>query len=162
VLLRAAPLSCGAAGLARVNVSIDSLDEGRYAQLTRGARLGDALAGLDAALAAGFSPVKVNAVLMAGVEDEVDRFVELVRQREVPRALYRVHAARPPPGGRTRLRAGRFVLERLHGDHHVEAVDGPFGLGPARYYRVPGARGTNRLSSPASPTTSAPVATGCG
>jgi cyclic pyranopterin phosphate synthase len=35
-----------------------------------------------------------------------------------------------------------FVLERLHADHRVEAVDGPFGLGPARYYRVPGARGT--------------------
>ena len=35
-----------------------------------------------------------------------------------------------------------FVLERLHAEHRVEAVDGPFGLGPARYYRVPGARGT--------------------
>jgi cyclic pyranopterin phosphate synthase len=35
-----------------------------------------------------------------------------------------------------------FVLERLHAHHHVEAVDGPFGLGPARYYRVPGAPGT--------------------
>ena len=43
----------------------------------------DALAGLDAALAAGFSPVKVNALLLGGVEDEIDAFVALAREREV-------------------------------------------------------------------------------
>ncbi len=142
VLLPGCAAELRAAGLARVNVSIDSLDEGRYAQLTRGARLGDALAGLDAALAAGFSPVKVNAVLMAGVEDEVDRFVELVRQREVHvRFIEYMPLDRRLAAEHDFVPAG-FVLERLHGDHHVEAVDGPFGLGPARYYRVPGARGT--------------------
>ena len=35
-----------------------------------------------------------------------------------------------------------ILLERLYAEHAVEAVAGPFGLGPARYYRVPGARGT--------------------
>ena len=131
-----------AAGLRRVNVSIDSLDERRYARLTRGARLSDALAGLDAALSVGFSPVKVNAVLLAGVEDEVDAFVELTRRAEVHVRFIEYMPPRPPPGRRPRVRAGRTVLERLHADHRVAAVDGPFGLGPARYYRVPGARGT--------------------
>ncbi len=130
------------AGLRRVNVSIDSLDEGRYARLTRGGRLADALAGLDAALAAGFSPVKVNAVLLAGVEDEVDAFVELTRRREVHvRFIEYMPLDRRLAAERDFVPAG-FVLERLHAHHHVEAVDGPFGLGPARYYRVPGAPGT--------------------
>ncbi len=130
------------AGLRRVNVSIDSLDEGRYARLTRGGRLPDALAGLDAALAAGFSPVKVNAVLLAGVEDEVDAFVELTRRREVHvRFIEYMPLDRRLAAERDFVPAG-FVLERLHAHDHVEAVDGPFGLGPARYYRVPGAPGT--------------------
>jgi cyclic pyranopterin phosphate synthase len=142
VLLPACAAELRAAGLARVNVSIDSLDAGRYAQLTRGAQLTDALAGLDAALVAGFSPVKVNAVLLAGVEDEVDGFVELTRRREVHvRFIEYMPLDRRLAADHGFVPAG-FVLERLHAYHRVEAVDGPFGLGPARYYRVPGALGT--------------------
>jgi len=141
-LLTACAAELRAAGLQRVNVSIDSLDERRYAELTRGARLADALAGLDAALTAGFAPVKVNAVLLAGVEDEVDGFVELTHRREVHvRFIEYMPLDRRLAAGQSFVPAG-FVLERLHAGHRVEAVDGPFGLGPARYYRVPGARGT--------------------
>jgi GTP 3',8-cyclase len=142
ILLPGCAAELRAAGLSRVNVSIDSLDEGRFAQLTRGARLADALAGLDAAFSAGFSPVKVNAVLLAGVEDEVDRFVELTRRREVHvRFIEYMPLDRRLAADGAFVPAG-FVLERLHAEHRLEAVDGPFGLGPARYYRVPGALGT--------------------
>ncbi len=71
------------AGLRRVNISLDSLDAARYARLTRGGDLAAALAGLDAAFAAGFTPVKVNALLLEGIEDELDAFVALTREREV-------------------------------------------------------------------------------
>ena len=57
------------AGLARVNVSLDTLDRERFNQLARRDRLDDVLAGLRAADAAGLRPVKVNAVLMRGVND---------------------------------------------------------------------------------------------
>ena len=50
------------AGVDRVNVSLDTLDRAKYAYMTRRDRLEDALAGLEAALAAGFRPVKLNAV----------------------------------------------------------------------------------------------------
>ncbi len=53
------------AGLARVNVSVDSLDSQRFAELTRGGRLADTLAGIQAALDCGLAPVKLNAVLLA-------------------------------------------------------------------------------------------------
>lgn len=52
-----------AAGLARVNVSLDTLDAARFRDLTRGGRVGEVLEGVDAALAAGLTPLKVNAVL---------------------------------------------------------------------------------------------------
>jgi len=58
------------AGLHRVNVSLDTLDPARFEQITRRARHTDVLAGLAAAAAAGMSPVKVNAVLLRGVNDD--------------------------------------------------------------------------------------------
>lgn len=57
-------VALAAAGLRRVNVSLDTLDRDRFAALTRRDRLPDVLAGLAAAQAAGLAPVKVNAVLM--------------------------------------------------------------------------------------------------
>jgi cyclic pyranopterin phosphate synthase len=58
-----------AAGLDRVNVSLDTLSAQTFAQLTRRDRHQDVLAGLAAAAAAGLTPVKVNAVLMRGLND---------------------------------------------------------------------------------------------
>jgi len=66
-----------AAGLDRINVSLDTLDPDRFATITRRDRHADVLAGLAAARAAGMTPVKVNAVLLRGVND--DEPVELLR-----------------------------------------------------------------------------------
>ena len=59
-----------AAGLARVNISLDTLDPDRYRIITRGGSLADALAGLAAVKAAGFENTKVNCVLMDGINDD--------------------------------------------------------------------------------------------
>jgi cyclic pyranopterin phosphate synthase len=64
----AAPLA--AAGLDRVNVSLDTVDREAFTQLTRRDRLADVVTGLAAAAAAGLAPVKINAVAMRGVNDE--------------------------------------------------------------------------------------------
>lgn len=58
------------AGLDRVNVSLDTLDPARFTQLTRRPRLDAVLAGLAGAAAAGLSPVKINSVLMRGVNED--------------------------------------------------------------------------------------------
>ncbi|HEY3437777.1 MAG TPA: GTP 3',8-cyclase MoaA [Actinotalea sp.] len=65
------------AGLARVNISLDTLDRDRFAALTRRDRLHDTLAGIAAARSVGFHPIKINAVAMRGVND--DEVVDLVR-----------------------------------------------------------------------------------
>ncbi len=58
------------AGLTRINVSLDSLDPERFSAMTRGGRLDKVLAGLDAAIAAGLSPIKINCVVLEGENDE--------------------------------------------------------------------------------------------
>ncbi|KAB1937144.1 GTP 3',8-cyclase MoaA [Micromonospora sp. ALFpr18c] len=58
------------AGLDRVNVSLDTLDPARFTQLTRRPRLDAVLAGLAGAAAAGLTPVKINSVLMRGVNED--------------------------------------------------------------------------------------------
>ncbi|CAO5149366.1 GTP 3',8-cyclase [Frankia sp. AiPs1] len=77
--LRLAGLATGLrrAGLDRVNVSLDTLDPARFATLTRRDRFDDVLAGLRAAATAGLTPVKVNSVLLRGVND--DEAVALLR-----------------------------------------------------------------------------------
>ena len=79
-----APQALRAAGLTAVNISLDSLVPAKFELLTR--RLGHdrVLASIDASLAAGFTPVKVNCVVMRGVnDDELLDFVALTRERAI-------------------------------------------------------------------------------
>lgn len=72
------------AGLGRVNISLDSLRADRFLALTRRDRLDVVLDGIDAACEAGFDPVKVNCVMVRGVnDDEVVDFARFGRQRGV-------------------------------------------------------------------------------
>jgi len=72
------------AGLGRVNISCDSLRRDRFEAITRRDALDQVLDGIDAAVAAGFSPVKVNCVLERGVnDDEVVDFAAFGRERGV-------------------------------------------------------------------------------
>ncbi len=72
------------AGLTGLNISLDSLRADRYKEITLSDGLSKVLAGIDAALDAEFESVKVNVVLMAGVnEDELLDFVELARERPI-------------------------------------------------------------------------------
>ena len=65
------------AGLDRLNVSLDTLDRERFISIARRDKLADVLAGLAAAKAAGFAPIKINTVLMRGFND--DEAVALAR-----------------------------------------------------------------------------------
>lgn len=59
-----------AAGLQRVNISIDTLDRAKFAELTKRDRLAEVLEGIAAATKAGFEPVKINVMLMKGINDD--------------------------------------------------------------------------------------------
>jgi cyclic pyranopterin phosphate synthase len=82
-LTRLAP-ELARAGLKRINISCDSLRPERFERITRRDGLLDVLAGIDAALAAGLDPVKVNCVLIPGVnDDEIVDFAGFGRDRGV-------------------------------------------------------------------------------
>jgi cyclic pyranopterin phosphate synthase len=70
------------AGLTRLNVSLDSLNSDRYRAITGGAALSAALDGIDAALDCGLLPLKLNCVVMRGVnDDELDDFIALAKDK---------------------------------------------------------------------------------
>ncbi|KAJ0183573.1 hypothetical protein K1T71_001549 [Dendrolimus kikuchii] len=72
------------AGLSALNVSLDSLRAPRYERMARRPGLARVLAGIDLALQLGYSPVKVNTVLIRGFnDDEICDFVELTRDRDI-------------------------------------------------------------------------------
>jgi cyclic pyranopterin phosphate synthase len=135
-------------GLRRVNVSLDSLDEERFARITRGGGLAATLAGLEAAFSAGFAPIKINTLLLPGVEEELDAFVALTREYEVHvrfiefMPLDRRVAGDDDHGGEGRLLPAGDVLRRLMQEYVLVGHDGPYGHGPAQYWKVAGARGT--------------------
>jgi len=62
--------SLAAAGLMRVNISLDTLDAEKYKYITRGGSINDVFMGVDAALEAGLSPVKINCVIKSSPEEE--------------------------------------------------------------------------------------------
>ena len=134
------------AGVGRVNISLDTLDNEKYAYMTRGGRLEDALKGIDAALEAGFAQVKINTVLIGGFnDDEIAGLAQLTRRWPVD---VRFIELMPMPGNQSfgpesYIPVGR-VLEALP-DAQAEAEDGV-----ARLYRLPGAAGRIGIISPVS------------
>lgn len=134
------------AGLDRVNVSLDSLRPRRYAAITRGGRLADALDGIRAAREAGLSPIKVNCVLMGGVnDDEVADVAGLAREEPLDVRFIELM----PIGEAARWPRARFVpAERV-----LEALPelAPAGRdGVAELFSAPGWAGRVGLIRPMS------------
>jgi GTP 3',8-cyclase len=72
------------AGLDRINISLDSLDRGKFERITRSDSFDEVMAGIEAAQASRLRPVKVNAVLVRGLnDDEVEAFAEFARERDL-------------------------------------------------------------------------------
>jgi GTP 3',8-cyclase len=135
-LARLAP-DLAAAGLNRVNVSLDTLRADRFRELARRDRLDDVVAGLEAAAAAGLTPVKVNAVLMRGVNDDealdllkfcLDRGYQMRFIEQMP--LDAQHG-----WSRTEMVTADEILDALGAAHTLTPLDGR-GSAPAEEFLV--------------------------
>jgi len=142
-----------AAGVDRLNVSLDSLRPERVDAISR--RPGSAEAifrGLDAAERAGFAPIKINCVVMRGRnDDEVADFAAITRERPWHVRFIEVM----PTGDNLGVSRDEFVssdeiLARVGEIGALEPVAGPAGNGPARYFAFPGAAGTVGVITPMS------------
>jgi cyclic pyranopterin phosphate synthase len=140
------------AGLTRVNVSLDTLREDRFATIARRPGLDRVLAGIDAAFAAGLAPVKLNCVVMRGQnDDEVEAFAELTRTRAVAVRFIEVMPVEENVAGHAAEYVGATeILDRIRALAELRPVDGPPGNGPARYYAFDGAPGSIGVISPLS------------
>jgi cyclic pyranopterin phosphate synthase len=141
VLLKELAVPLKQAGVRSVNISIDSLDPATYQKLT-GGRLESALEGIGAAAAAGFEVVKLNCVLLRGIND--DQILPLANFGAALGMPVRFIELMPlAPGGPIDERHFMSVQEamaRLAAHGPLEpAADKPHGHGPARYFRFGGA-----------------------
>jgi cyclic pyranopterin phosphate synthase len=153
VLLHEQAEDLRAAGVDRLNVSLDSLVPERVDAIAR--RAGSAqniFRGLEAAERAGFSPIKINCVVMRGRnDDEIEAFAEISRDRPWHVRFIEVM----PTGENLDVASHEFVsadeiLDRLGRIGELAPVQGPQGNGPARYYAFPGAPGTIGVITPMS------------
>jgi len=142
-----------AAGITRINISLDSLKQERFAAITRGGDVGKVLAGLRAAHEVGFAPIKLNVVLMKGFnEDEVDDFLLMTMKQDLHvRFIEYMPIGHDGDDWRDRYLPLEYVMERCSARGFVpEKPESVYGNGPAEYYRLSGAKGTFGLIHPVS------------
>lgn len=133
------------AGLRRVNISLDTLSNERYHQITRHGDLEKAWAGINAALDAGLQPVKLNSVVMRDFnDDEVVDIAKLTLEKPLHVRFIEIM----PIGSSNSWVTDRFVpaeeiMSRINTElGQLLPAQKPAGVGPARYYRLEGAVGT--------------------
>ena len=141
----AAPLR--AAGVSRLNISLDTLQPEKFAYLTRRGNLQDTLDGIAAAEAADFDRLKLNCVLMGGVnDDEIGDFLRLTEEHP-----WEVRFIELMPMGPCAHWSGeRFLPASVILDRFPALRPLPGDGGVARHYQLPGAQGTVGLISPLS------------
>ena len=132
-----------AAGLARINISLDSLDPAKFAAMTRRDELHRVLDGITAAKEAGFDPVKLNTVVQRGVND--DELVELAtfgRQRGVEVRFIEFMPLDASGGWNGASVVGQDeIVERIHAVYPLEQVPAR-GAAPADRWRYLDGQGT--------------------
>lgn len=161
------------AGLERVNISLDSLDPEVYTRVTRGGKLADALAGIEAAFEVGFHPIKLNVVVVRSLDQDLLGFARMT----LDRPLHVRFIEYMPVGDDAEEGAGCTGespgfhwtrADHVPSDEVLEAIstqgqlaglgpliglerdNAPGGWGPARYYRFADAEGTVGVISPLS------------
>ena len=135
------------AGVNRVNLSIDTLDEEKYAYITRVGTIDKAMAGIEAALNAGFDKVKVNSVLIGGFnDDEIEKLVSLTVDNPIDvRFIELMPMYDSGDFGKEAYLPATVILDRIPALEEVEEE-----TSVARLFRLPGAKGRVGLINPVS------------
>lgn len=155
ILLPGMAADLKAAGLSRVNISLDTLDAEQYRFITRRGNLNDALKGVEAALSSGLSPVKLNTVVVRSLNQDLLSFARLT----IDAPLHVRFIEYMPIGsgencggcgwGLDDVVPAKEIIETINMQAQSiglgslqPAMATPDGWGPAQYYRLPDAQGT--------------------
>lgn len=151
-------------GLSRVNISLDTLDPEQFRYITRRGELHEAIAGIEAALATGFDPVKVNAVTVRSLGQDFLAFAKMTIDRPLHMRFIEYMPVGESAGshgcgwGREDVIPSEELFDVINERAKAEGLptlvaagdEKPKGWGPARYFMFPGARGTVGFISPLS------------
>jgi len=138
-------------GINSVNISLDTLNPSKFRALTRTGDVAKVLAGIDAAIAAGFERIRLNAVILCGQNDDdilpltnfaVDRGIDIAFIEEMP--LGQVNAAGKP----LEFLGSSEVLALVENRYSVHPVASEAQAGPARYWHLGNTKTRLGLISP--------------
>lgn len=151
ILLSEMAVPLRSAGLKRINVSLDSLKPDRFSAITRGGDLRRVIDGIAAAEQAGFPAVKLNMVVMRGInEDEVLDFAALTLHKPHTVRFIEYMPTAEDPEWNSRSIAGNEILARIAERYTLIPMQGEDMAGPARLFRIPGSAGAIGIITPIS------------
>jgi cyclic pyranopterin phosphate synthase len=150
ILLARYAATLKSAGLHRVNVSLDTLQPDKFKYITRGGNLGDVLEGIKVARSVGLNPIKINMVVMSGIND--DELLDFAAKTITEGWHVRFIEYMPLGEG---IAISPFVSigemrQRLELLGKLESCSFKLGNGPAKYFRLPQAKGTIGFITPVS------------
>jgi len=137
------------AGLKRINISLDSLNPEKFKCITRIGNLSAVLNGIQKVFEIGFDPVKINAVVLKGINDDLSDFIKLTFNYPV-HVRFIEYMPFSKQIGLERFVSCSEMMEKLNKFGKLEETDSPTGSGPARYMKFKGALGTLGFISPMS------------
>ncbi len=151
VMLHRLAFDLAAAGLNRVNISLDSLDEANFKQITKGGKLSNTLLGIEKSIQAGLTPVKINVVLLKGVNDhEIQNFLFMTLDKELDVRFIEYMPCQQDEQWINHFVSLEKVSEIASRIGPLIPVEGEHGGGPAHYFRLENAVGKIGLISPLS------------
>lgn len=131
-------------GLSRLNISLDTMREDRFYDITRGGRVQDVFDGVEAALKAGFKGTKLNTVVMRGKnDDEIHDFVRYIMERDIELRFIELMAS----GWKNMADEERFIptseiMRKVREVGELIPIKQRVGGGPATIYKIKGALGS--------------------
>lgn len=149
ILLKKYAKELKSAGLNRVNVSLDTLDEEKYSHITRGGKIKGVLEGIEAAKSVGLTPIKINTVLIGGFNvNEIKDFVNLTKTEEIDvRFIELMPVGEASKWAEENFVSNEVILDKVNALEKVERLD---PSSPAVYYKLPGAKGRVGIINPIS------------
>ena len=144
-ILKKHALELKRAGLSRVNVSLDTLKADKFRYITRLGELATVLEGIDVAKDTGFDPIKINIVVMRGInDDEILDFAKMTYEDSWHIRFIELM----PFKGVTEFVRSIELRQHINLIGELESCTPLTGNGPATYYRLSGAKGTIGFISP--------------
>ncbi len=137
------------AGLRRLNISLDSLDPQKFETITGGGKLQTVLDGIDQAIAVGLTPIKINTVLIRGInDDEIDGLIALAKDRPIDVRFIELM----PIGNYGKSNQGKILTsdEVLSKRPQLKPLQRDDTGAPANYYAMEGYQGRVGFISPIS------------